>query len=119
MDEIRLTGLRANGHHGVLEHERRTGQVFVVDVSVRIPLQDAARTDDLTKTIHYGELAAQIVAAVERDPVDLIETVAERIADLVLEHPLAQGVSVTVHKPSAPIDVPFEDVSVTIHRGAA
>lgn len=116
MDAITLTGLRANGHHGVFEEERRTGQVFVVDVTAGLPLQDAARSDDLTKTIHYGELAASIVAAVERDPVDLIETVAERIADLVLGYPLVQTVTVTVHKPSAPIEVPFADVSVTIER---
>jgi dihydroneopterin aldolase len=119
MDEIALTGLRANAHHGVFEHERRTGQVFIIDVIAYLPLADAARTDDLDRTIHYGELAEQIVAAVERDPVDLIETVAERVAQVVLGHPAAQLVKVTVHKPSAPITVPFDDVSVTITRGRA
>lgn len=117
MDEICLTGLRANAHHGVLEHERRTGQVFVIDVIVYLPLAAAARSDDLDRTIHYGELAEQIVEAVERDPVDLIETVAERVAEVVLAHDLAQLTKVTVHKPSAPITVPFDDVSVTITRG--
>lgn len=117
LDEISLTGLRANAHHGVLEHERRTGQVFVIDVVVYLSLADAARTDDLDRTIHYGELAEQIVAAVERDPVDLIETVAERVAQVVLAHDAAQLTKVTVHKPSAPITVPFDDVAVTITRG--
>jgi len=70
-------------------------------------------------TIDYGELASRIVAAVERDPVDLIEKVAERVAALVLEYPLAMMTEVTVHKPSAPITVPFDDVSVTITRGRA
>jgi len=117
MDEITLTGLRASAFHGVLEHERRTGQVFIIDVTVYLPLGSAASTDDLDKTIHYGELAEEIVAAVESDPVDLIETVAERVAGVVLAHELAMYTKVTVHKPSAPITVPFEDVSVTITRG--
>jgi dihydroneopterin aldolase len=116
-DQLTLTGLRASAFHGVYEHERRTGQVFVVDVTVHLDLSPAADRDDLASTIHYGELAEEIVSAVERDPVDLIETVAERVAQLVLAHDAAQSVDVTVHKPSAPITVPFADVSVTIHRG--
>lgn len=118
-DEITLTGLRANAHHGVLEHERRTGQVFVIDVTVYLSLADAAASDDLDRTIHYGELAERVVAAVETDPVDLIETVAERVAQVVLSYELAALTRVTVHKPSAPISVPFDDVSVTISRGRA
>ncbi len=117
MDEITLTGLRASAFHGVLEQERRTGQVFLIDVTVYLPLADAAKSDDLDRTIHYGELAEEIVAAVEGDPVDLIETVAERVAGVVLAHELAVLTKVTVHKPSAPIAVPFDDVSVTIMRG--
>lgn len=116
MDEITLTGLRASAFHGVLEHERRTGQVFIIDVTVYLSLGAAAETDDLDQTIHYGELAEEIVAAVESDPVDLIETVAERVSQVVLAHQLATLVKVTVHKPSAPIAVAFDDVSVTITR---
>jgi 7,8-dihydroneopterin aldolase/epimerase/oxygenase len=116
MDEIKLTGLRASAFHGVLEHERANGQLFLLDVTVRLPLERAGRSDDLGDTIHYGELAEQIVGAVQSDPVDLIETVAERVADVVLAHPLAHSVVVTVHKPNAPIAVPFDDVSVTIER---
>lgn len=116
LDEIRLTGLRANAHHGVLEHERRDGQVFIVDVTVRLPLAAAATADDLDRTVHYGELAEAVVAAVESDPVDLIETVAERVAGVALEFPAVREVVVTVHKPHAPITVPFDDVSVTILR---
>ena len=116
LDRITLTGLRASGFHGVLEHERRTGQLFVIDVTVHLELDAAANTDDLALTIHYGELAEEIVAAVESDPVDLIETVAERIARVVLAHEQARMVEVTVHKPAAPISVSFEDVSVSIQR---
>ena len=115
-DRVTLTGLRASAFHGVFEHERRTGQVFIIDVTVQVDLRAAAAGDDLGKTIHYGELAEEVVAAVESDPVDLIETVAERIANVVLAHEAATLVEVTVHKPSAPITVPFTDVAVTITR---
>lgn len=116
LDEIRLTGLRATGFHGVFEHERREGQEFVVDVTVRLPLAPAAGSDDLDHTVNYGELAERVVAAVEEDPVDLIETVAERVAAVALSFPAVREVVVTVHKPSAPIAVPFDDVSVVVTR---
>jgi len=86
---------------------------------VHLSLREAGASDELAETIDYGELASRIVAAVETDPVDLIETVAERVAALVLEYPRAMMTQVTVHKPSAPIAVPFDDVSVTITRGRA
>ena len=110
LDTITLTGLRATAHHGVFEHEKRDGQVFVVDVTVHLDFAAAAADDDLEATIHYGVLAEQIVGAVERDPVDLIETVALRVADLVLAHDAADAVEVTVHKPNAPITVPFDEI---------
>lgn len=115
-DHLTLTGLRAFGHHGVFDHERRDGQEFVLDVTVWLDFRQAAGSDDLAQTVHYGELADQIVAAVGADPVDLIETLAERVAEVVLSHRAANSVRVTVHKPSAPITVPFADVSVTITR---
>jgi 7,8-dihydroneopterin aldolase/epimerase/oxygenase len=116
LDEIRLTGLRVTAHHGVFEHERRDGQDFFIDVTVRLPLAPAAQGDELAATVHYGELAEAVVAAVERDPVDLIETVAERVAGVALGFAAVRETVVTVHKPSAPISVPFDDVSVTIVR---
>lgn len=118
MDNITLTGLRARANHGVFEEERRTGQVFVVDAVVYLDLTAASQSDDLDRTVHYGVLAEQIVAAVESDPVDLIETVAERVAGVILAHPAVKVTTVTIHKPSAPITVPFEDVSVTVTRSA-
>jgi dihydroneopterin aldolase len=116
LDELTLTGLRATAFHGVFDHERRDGQVFIVDATVYLDLSTAARTDELSRTVHYGELAEQIVAAVERNPVDLIETVAERVAAIVLAYDAAVSTTVTIHKPSAPITVPFDDVSVKITR---
>ena len=115
-DSITLTGLRITAHHGVFDFERADGQEFVIDVTVWLDLRAAADADDLTRTIHYGELAEEIAAAVQRDPVDLIETLAERIADVVLAHEAAERVLVTVHKPQAPIEIPFADVSVQIER---
>ncbi|MEO6943495.1 MAG: dihydroneopterin aldolase [Lacisediminihabitans sp.] len=115
-DLLTLTGLRASGFHGVFADERENGQDFFIDVTVTLDFAAAAASDDLDQTIHYGVLAEEIVASVERDPVDLIETVAERVADVVLAHPAAKKVRVTLHKPSAPITVPFADVSVTITR---
>lgn len=116
-DRIVLTGLRAFAHHGVFEHERRDGQEFVIDVTARLDLRGAGSDDALASTVHYGVLAEQVVAAVESDPVDLIESVAERVARVVLQHDPVYEVEVTVHKPQAPIAVPFDDVSVTIVRG--
>ena len=118
LDTITLTGLRANAFHGVFDDERRNGQVFIVDVVAHFDMAAAAASDDLEQTVHYGVLAEEVVAAVESDPVDLIETVAERVAAVVLAHTPVKLVVVTIHKPSAPITVPFDDVAVTITRAA-
>lgn len=115
-DEITLTGLRVMGYHGVLPHERVEGQLFVVDVRLRLALGQAAEGDELAATVDYGELATRVVRAVESDPVDLIETVAQRVVDLVLSYERVDAVEVTVHKPNAPIPVPFDDVAVTLRR---
>lgn len=118
-DSITLTGIRVRAHHGVYDFEREGGQDFVIDLTVGIDLRRAAQSDDVSATIHYGELAERVAAAVASDPVDLIETVAERVAGIALSYPAALDVRVTVHKPDAPISVPFGDVAVTIVRSAA
>ncbi|MDR5698485.1 dihydroneopterin aldolase [Agromyces aerolatus] len=118
-DRITLTGVRVHAHHGVFDFEREAGQPFVIDVTAFVDLAAAAAGDDLARTVHYGELAEAVVAAVERDPVDLIETVAERVATVALGFAAVREVEVTVHKPDAPISVPFADVSVTIVRSRA
>ena len=115
-DRITLRGLKIQANHGVLDFERTNGQLFIVDVVAWLDLSSAAGSDDLTQTVHYGELADEIHAAVSTDPVDLIETVAERVAQVVLAHEPVQQVEVTVHKPQAPIAVEFDDVAVTIVR---
>ena len=118
-DRITLTGVRVRAHHGVFHFEREEGQEFVIDVSLAVDLAAAASGDDLGSTVNYGELAEAVAAAVRRDPVDLIETVAERVATVALGYPAVEEVEVTVHKPEAPIAVPFTDVAVTIVRGRA
>jgi dihydroneopterin aldolase len=100
----------------VYADERATGQPFVVDVVLHLDLRPAAASDDVADTVHYGELAQQVVAAVEGESVDLLETLAQRLADLALSYPSVDEVEVTVHKPEAPVGVPFEDVAVTIVR---
>lgn len=115
-DRLALRGLRAVGHHGVLDFERRDGQEFVVDVELALDTSQAAVDDDLSQTVHYGELALRLHRAIATEPVDLIETLAQRLADVCLAEAQVAWVDVTVHKPHAPIQVAFDDVSLTIHR---
>lgn len=115
-DTITLTGLRAFGHHGVFDFERRDGQEFIVDLQVTLDMAPAAASDDVAHTVDYGALATDVVAIVTGEPLNLIETLAGRIASSVLQHPLVLSVTVTVHKPSAPIPTTFRDVAVTVTR---
>lgn len=115
-DKITLRGLRVRGYHGVLEHERRDGQDFLIDVVLSVDLNAASRSDDLDDTIHYGLLAEELAADVGRDPVNLIEALAQRLADRCLVDPRVDEVEVTVHKPQAPVTVPVADLAVTITR---
>lgn len=117
LDQIALTGLTVFGRHGVYDHERENGQEFTIDLRLQIPLDDAAASDDVTDTVHYGELAEKVAAIVAGEPVNLIETLASRIADMALEDRRVHFVSVTVHKPHAPIPLTFADVAVTVNRG--
>ncbi|GLY27546.1 2-amino-4-hydroxy-6-hydroxymethyldihydropteridine diphosphokinase [Kineosporia sp. NBRC 101731] len=116
LDQIRLSGVTARGTHGVFDFERREGQDFVVDVVLHTDISAAAASDDLTRTTHYGELAGTVADIVRGDPVDLIETLAERIAWACLEPPGVFAVDVAVHKPQAPIEETFGDVVVAIRR---
>ena len=117
LDEISLTGLTVYGHHGVYDHERADGQPFLVDLRLHLSLRAAAASDDVADTVHYGELAERVAAVVAGEPVNLLEKLATRIADVVLEDERVQVVDVTVHKPQAPIPLTFADVAVTVHRG--
>src|SRR5690606_4577147 len=116
MDSIELMGLTAFGRHGVFDAERRDGQDFVIDVRLELDTRPAASSDDVADTVHYGELAERIVAIVGGDPVDLIETLAQRIAGAILEDERVRATEVVVHKPHAPIPAQFADVAARIRR---
>ncbi|HEX4816284.1 MAG TPA: dihydroneopterin aldolase [Nonomuraea sp.] len=118
-DRIALRGLRARGRHGVLAAERELGQEFVVDATLFLDTGPAAADDELAETVDYGELAEALVKVVEGEPVRLIETLAQRLADVCLGSDLVRKVEVSVHKPAAPIPLPFDDVVVTIERSRA
>ena len=115
IDTITLTGLTARGFHGVLPEERALGQEFVVDVAMRV--EAIPSTDELAATIDYSAVADGVVDTIRSGPFQLIETLAHEIVVNILgSEPLAQSVSVTVHKPNAPLPHAFTDVAVTITR---
>ena len=113
---VEVTGIRARGFHGVFEHEKRDGQEFVVDVRLELDLSRAGRTDDLADTVDYGALAQSVVARIEGEPFDLVERLATVIAEDVVADLRVDAVRVTVHKPQAPVPVPFDDVRVSVGR---
>ncbi|MEV8040413.1 dihydroneopterin aldolase [Arthrobacter sp. NPDC080082] len=116
MDRITLSGVTAVGHHGVFDFERREGQPFVVDAVLHLDFTAAAESDDVLDTAHYGEVAECIRGWVTGAPVNLIEALAVRIAEDLLERFPVTAVDITVHKPKAPIQVHFGDVAVSVHR---
>lgn len=115
-DRLAVRGIEAVGHHGVFAFERRDGQRFVVDLVLGLDTRGAARSDDLRDTVDYGTLVAAVKEAVENEPVDLIETLAERISGVCLADARVEWSEVTVHKPDAPIPATFSDVALTIFR---
>ena len=115
-DRIALNGLETHGHHGVFDFEREAGQVFRVDVVLGLDTRPAAASDDLSDTVDYGALTRDVLAVVEGEPVDLLETLAQRIADVCLADERVEWAEVTVHKPAAPVPATFADVALTIHR---
>jgi len=118
-DTIALTGLQVRGHHGVLDVERRDGQVFVVDAVLEVDTHVAAASDDIADTVHYGELADALAGVIAGDAVNLLETLATRLVDVCLADRRVAAATVTVHKPQAPIAQTFSDVAVTIRRERA
>lgn len=118
LDRITLTGVRVFGRHGVLPTERAQGQHFIVDVVVHSDVGEAGHTDELEHTTNYAQMAALIEECVAGEPLNLIEALAQRIADRILQLGRISIIEVTVHKPAAPIPQEFADVSVTIIRAA-
>jgi dihydroneopterin aldolase len=104
-DRILLEGMVFHGRHGTLPAERELGQPFVVDIELRLDLQPAGLSDDLTQTVDYSEVHRQAKEIVEGPPVSLTETLAERIADTVLgDFPTVDTVRIKVAKPNVRLD---------------
>ncbi|MCQ9162576.1 MULTISPECIES: dihydroneopterin aldolase [unclassified Arthrobacter] len=119
-DTITLTGITAIGYHGVFGHEKRDGQPFVVDAVLHTDVSAAAATDNLAETADYGAVAETIAAMIRGESFDLIETLAVRTAEAILAgFAIVEAVEVTVHKPKAPIQVPFGDVEINVFRSRA
>jgi dihydroneopterin aldolase len=115
-DRVSLRGLKVWGYHGVFDHERADGQDFLVDVVLCCDTRAAAHSDELADTVNYAAVAQAVTSIVGGEPVNLIETLAGRIADACLADPRVESVEVSVHKPHAPIPLPFDDVVVSIRR---
>jgi len=112
-DQILITGISAKGFHGVLPDEQKNGQIFIVDLELNMKL--SGLKDKLSKTVNYAEVATLVEKEITGDPVQLIETLAERIGKMILKKfPKVKSARVIVHKPSAPIPVKFTDVAVSI-----
>lgn len=116
-DRIFITGLSLHAFHGVMAHEAKVGQSFTIDLELDIDLSTAARTDKVKDTVSYDKVVECASAAFLAQRSRLIETVAGRIADTVLEtFPRVRAIKVTIHKPHAPIAATFQDVGVTLFR---
>lgn len=112
--KIQIKGLRVYGYHGVLDHEREEGQYFIVDATIKVDADRASSTDDISNTVSYAEIAELISENVRNNPVNLLETLAQRLANEVLfaASPWAKKVKIKVSKPDAPIDLYFDTVAV-------
>jgi dihydroneopterin aldolase len=116
-DQINITGIKAFGYHGVLPHEAIEGQEFIVDLLIHLDLQAASRSDQLTDTVNYADLVQIVHENIVGERVQLIERLAGRIADEIkAAYRQILSVSVTVHKPHAPVTLDFTDISLTISR---
>lgn len=116
-DEIRIRGLEVWANHGVYEEEARLGQRFVVDMTLRLDTRRAGLTDELERAVDYGEVCRFVTGRLCGERYRLIEAAAERCAMAVLGRWQAvEGLTLELHKPSAPIGLPFSDVSVRIER---
>ena len=116
IDKVSITGIKAFGFHGVFEHEKKEGQEFIVDVDFEYDTAKAVQTDFIEDAIDYGAIAILIKSIVEGEPKNLIEKVADEIAQQILNKLKVISVKVTLHKPQAPLDMEFKDVSVSVER---
>lgn len=118
MDKIKITGLKVFAHHGVFPEETKNGQDFFVNATLYLDCRPAGLSDDLTKSVHYGEVSHFITKFLQEHTYQLIETASEQtVKALLSEYPLIEKIEFELCKPHAPIGLPFENVSVAIERG--
>ena len=118
MDKIYLKNVEIFANHGVFKEEKTLGQKFVLDLELTLSLEEAGRTGDLTKSVHYGELCHGIEKEFMKESYDLIETAAQKVAEFTLyNYPLVKDVKVTLKKPWAPIGRHLDYAAVQIERG--
>ena len=116
-DQILLTGIHGFGFHGLFEQERRDGQDFFVDLTLSVDLKTASQSDAIADTVNYAEITDLVVEEITSNPVNLIEKLAARIAERVLhQHVKVSSVTVTVHKPQAPVAAQLKDIAVVVTR---
>lgn len=116
MDKVTLYNMKFFGFHGCEEFEQRNGQVFEVDVEFQTDLSLAGKTDDLADAVNYVEIFSRIKTVVEKERYRLLERVAQRIVDVVLEEDCIVSVTVRVRKPAVPLSGLLDGVQVEIHR---
>ena len=118
MDEIRIDNLEIYGYHGVYPEEKEKGQRFYVNAVLFLDVRTAGLTDDLEDSVNYGEVCHRLTEWMQERKADLLETVAEGLAERLLKtFPLLREVELEIRKPDAPIGLPFESVSVKLRRG--
>ena len=116
-DQIVLTGIHGFGYHGLFEQERKDGQDFFVDLILSVDLNAASQSDSIADTVNYAEITDLVVEELTSNPVNLIEKLAARIAERVLnQHIKVSSVTVTVHKPQAPVAAQLKDIAVVVTR---
>lgn len=115
-DRIRLRGMSFYSYHGVMPEEKALGQKFIIDADLYCDLRRAGESDRVEDTISYAEVYQRIKTVVTEECYDLLEMLAARIAEQVLQEFPCQAIRVEVHKPQAPIPGIFEDVSIEIFR---
>jgi dihydroneopterin aldolase len=116
-DQILITGVHGFGYHGLLEHERTNGQDFFVDVVLNVDLQAVSQSDSIDETVNYAEITDLVVTEITTNPVSLIERLAGRIAERILNsYSRVNSLSITVHKPQAPVSASLKDIAVQITR---
>lgn len=118
LDKIHIKNLEVFGNHGVFPEENKLGQKFLVNAVLYTSTREAGKTDDLTKSIHYGEVSHFITKYMMEHTFQLIESVAEQLAEaLLLQFEHLKWIDLEIQKPWAPIGLPLESVSVEISRG--